>query len=478
MSSIDDVVGRGMCVGCGACHVATGGRVPVTIGRFGAYRAQLDGVRTDDRATGSGVCPFADESPDEDAIATAAFPGVPKHDGLGRARSVLAGAVSDGARAGGSSGGLTTWIAGAALRSGIIDGVIHVGPAEHGLFEYTVSHSIEELSARRKSVYSSTTFGEAILSVRGNGKRYAVIGVPCFITASRHLADKDPVLREQLVLRIGLVCGHLKTSAYAELLAWQIGVPPESLRAVDFRVKRVGRDADDYAFAATDVDGRTVTAPSQDLVGTNWGHAMMQLEACDFCDDVFAETADVTLGDAWLDKYRRDWRGTNVIVTRDARVDALLERGLADGEIALDPLTPGEAVASQAGNFRHRRDGLSVRLADDVESGLWVPRKRIGPGTLDVGSRRTELVRQRRLISRASHELFARAREAGDLGVFLDGIEPHVEAYLERDLGPLLGRAAARFPMLARGVLRGRRRLRAVRRLLAFVRRRASGGSP
>lgn len=40
-------------------------------------------------------------------------------------------------------------------------------------------------------------------------------------------------------------------------------------------------------------------------------------KACDFCDDVFAETADIALGDAWLPEYVQDGNGTNVVVTRN-----------------------------------------------------------------------------------------------------------------------------------------------------------------
>jgi coenzyme F420-reducing hydrogenase beta subunit len=472
MSTIEDVVGRDMCVGCGACRAATGGRIPVTIGRFGAYGADLTGVPAATRATGSTVCPFAHESRDEDAVAAEAYPDLPRDERLGRVRTIRAGRVADDARVrGSSSGGLTTWVLDAALRGGLVDGVIHVGPGADGRFGYTVSRSPEELPGRRGSIYTSTTLGDALLTVRGDGGRYAVVGVPCFITASRHLADRDPVLREQIALRVGLVCGHLKTSAYAELLAWQTGIAPGDLRSTDFRVKRPGHDAGDYGFRATDIAGHTVTRPSRDLVGSNWGHAMMQLEACDFCDDIFAETADVTLGDAWLDRYRRDWRGTNVVVSRDARIDALLDRGVASGELVLDPLTPDDAAATQAGNFRHRRDGLSVRLADDVAAGLWVPRKRVTPGQRSLSERRERLVRQRRLISRESHLLFARARERGELRVFLDGMRAPLATYLELDLGPLLGRLLARHPRLGGSRLLRGRGLRAVRRALGVVRR-------
>ncbi len=475
MPTIDEVVSRGMCSGCGGCSVATGGRIPVTIGRYGTRQADVSGADEATRRLGSRVCPFADESPDEDTVAAERFAELDHDPRTGYHRAIAAGRMADDTSVtDSSSGGLTTWVAREALRAGLVDGVIHAGPVADELVGYVVSRTEDELMGRRKSQYYPTSFADAMLSIRGDGRRYAVIGVPCFITAARHVAREDEVLREQISLHIGLVCGHLKSRAYAELLGWQSGVHPDQLASVDFRVKRPGHDAGDYAFGATSTAGRTVTKRNRDLVGANWGHAMMQLGACDFCDDVFAETADVVLGDAWLDRYRKDWRGTNVVITREARIAELISAGAERGEIVLDPLTLDEAATTQAGNFRHRWDGMSVRLEDDAAAGLWVPRKRIAPGSRDVTEGRKRIIRQRRTISQQSHVLFEEARQRDDLRHYLRGIKRHVDRYLEYEFGPILGRAMAAFPGLTRSRLIRGPILRALRRAAGRIR----GGAP
>src|SRR3546814_1194379 len=119
---------------------------------------------------------------------------------------------------------------------------------------------------------------------------------------------------------------------------------------------------------------------------------MFQLGACDFCDDIFAETADVCLGDAWLPQYDSDWRGTNIVISRHADIDQLLREGARSGEILLEDINADLMAQSQGGNFRHRWDGLSVRLADDLRQGKAVQRKRIAPG-----SRRKAWIRRKRI---------------------------------------------------------------------------------
>lgn len=42
---IEEVVRRGMCIGCGACSAATGGAIPIKLGTHRLYQADLRGFR-------------------------------------------------------------------------------------------------------------------------------------------------------------------------------------------------------------------------------------------------------------------------------------------------------------------------------------------------------------------------------------------------------------------------------------------------
>lgn len=430
---IEEVVERGMCVGCGGCGAATSGAIPVTIGRLGVYQASLDDVSEKDRRIGSRVCPFSDESADEDALGAPQGPtGLNSDPRLGQFSKVAAGRRSaDRTLAGSSSGGLTSWTLTKLLEGGQVDGVIHVGSSDStgGLFQYVVSESLEEIDERRKSQYYSTSMDQALLSVRGNGRRYAIVGVPCFISAARRVCQEDSDLGRQITFFVGIVCGHLKSQFFPESFAWQLGVPPDNLASVDFRVKNAGRPAWDYDFAAIDDQGAHHQRRNLDLLGANWGHGALQPEACNFCDDIFAETADVVFGDAWMPGYQDDWRGTNVLVSRNLDIDRILDTGVQAGEITLDDVDPAGAAASQAGNFRHRRTGLSVRLADDIARGLSVPVKRVAPDPTAAPLARRLLIRQRRRMSRISLIAFARAKKCGDLAAYLKPMRREVLRY-------------------------------------------------
>ena len=439
-----------MCVGCGGCSIRTGGAIPVRIDRFGVYQADLSSATSAQVEIADRVCPFSDASMDEEHLAEERYATLPRDSRLGRYRSVFGGRIADDDRVmGSSSGGLTSWFLGELLDRRLVDGVIHVGrESGEGLFGYTISRSSDALLGSRKSMYTSSTLDEVVREVRGDGRTYAVVGVPCFITAMRHLEHEDSELRGQFTWHVGLVCGHLKSQFFAESLAWQARVRPTDLESIDFRVKNPAQRSYSYDYEVRARGRKPRLRRTRSAIDGNWAFGAFQPAACNYCDDVFAETADVVFGDAWLPRYTDDWRGTNVVVTRSPEADRILADGMSDGTVYLEPLTPESAALSQAGNFRHRRDGLRVRLADDLAAGRSVPSKRVAPGYDGVTAERVALIRQRRAMSELSLRTFAQAKSSGRLAEYTVPMRAAIARYRR------LESAGKSLPARARGYLR------------------------
>ncbi|QCV87444.1 coenzyme F420 hydrogenase [Acidipropionibacterium jensenii] len=445
---IEDVVSRGMCIGCGVCAVATNGAIQVRLDASRLYQADISNASSGALRAASRVCPFSDEAPNEDDL------GVPhgdaamqRHPQLGTHIRTLAGRVNaEGYVWGSSSGGMTSWLTRKLIEVGIIDAVLSVGrpgPTDHELFGYAAAEE-SEIPGRRKSCYYATTMAEVLGVIGSTNLRFALIGVPCNIKAARALCDQKPELSAHLAVFIGLVCGHYKTQAFAESLAWQLGISPEHLAEVDFRVKNPSLSADHYNFGARAIgEDHWRYAPTRDLVGGNWGHNAFQPEACNFCDDVVAECSDISFGDAWLPEFAQDSRGTNLIISRNRMLDEILDAAASSGEITLIPLAAADAVQSQAGGFRHRREGLALRLSDDQSAGLSVPRKRVAPDGHAVSEARATLLRQRRRMAKLSHQAFSEARASGDLGRYKRAMTKEIRRYRRLD-GPLISRALSR----------------------------------
>jgi coenzyme F420 hydrogenase subunit beta len=445
------VVAGGYCIGCGACASLEGSPFRIRMSGAGQFEAALEG--TGDVSMVTSVCPFSDGSESEAEIAGGLFGAGSEHSRhIGFHRAIRAGHVAEGDfRANGSSGGFGTWIAHELLRANLVDAIVSVGESGRSdvLFAYGVAWDAAGVLQHSKSRYYPVEMSGVLKAVRENDARYAVVGLPCFIKAIRLLQARDPLLRERIHYTIGLVCGHLKSRGFAESMAWQAGVNPAALRAINFRVKLPGRKASDYGITVSDgCASRTV--PARELVGQDWGAGAFKYKACDFCDDVFAETADIAFGDAWLPRYEADHLGTNIVVVRNAILERLVDGACREGRLVLDHLSPEDAVRSQGGGVRHRRDALSLRLALEMRSGRWVPRKRLPPRRWSFAPYEVRLQRGRIALRELSKDAHALAMRKGDLSVFLEPFKARYEQYRQIS-GTLFERALA----LARRRLNG-----------------------
>lgn len=427
---------------------------------YGRYQAEdVSGELASD-APVEAVCPFAEGNPDEDILARERFgDSLTSHPRIGGYFATYAGYVAEGEyRARGSSGGLGTWLLAEMLEQGLVDAAVHVrgreaSPGEPRLFEYGIATTPSEVRAGAKSRYYPVEMSQALKLVRERPGRYVVIGAPCFIKAVRLLARQDPLLAERVAYCISLFCGHLKSARYADMLAWQCGIRPGELRGVDFRRKTPGIRADQYALSFTGLaDGRLVTEErsARQLYGTDWGLGFFKYKACDFCDDVVGETADASVGDAWLPQYVQDSAGTNALIVRHAALHAMIERAAHEGRLHIEAIPADDVARSQSAGLYHRREALAYRLHLMAEAGKWRPFKRVQPQAMGLSSREQRKHALRLAIAEESHRAFQHAREAGDFRVFQEAMKPIVRRY-RAVAQPLWKRLALRLRALLRG---------------------------
>lgn len=419
------VVDAGLCIGCGACAAAEP-RATMRWDRYGQLKpaGPADWYAAPD-ATFARTCPFSPTAANEDAIAAARFPAAPVgHDRLGRLETTWIGHVAEpGFRANGSSGGMVTWVAAELLRTGAVDAVAHVSPvadpAPGGpFFRYGLSRSVADLAAGAKSRYHPVHLTDVLRAIRETPGRYAVVGIPCFIKAVHLARAADPAIADRVTHLLGLFCGHMKSARLVESFAWQTGAPVDQVQAVDYRIKDEGRPANWYRAHLTLRDGSTASEDWWNLADGDWGAGFFQNGACDACDDVAAETADIAFGDAWIEPYSSDGRGTNVVVVRSPEFAAIVGRAVGEGRLALEPAAPDVVAGTQAAGFRHRREGLAYRLTWKWRRGLR-PVKRVAPSARGIAPRRRLVYRTRHVIARWSHRLFWLARRTGRHGLYL-----------------------------------------------------------
>mgnify|MGYP000870220270 FL=1 len=434
-SEIEQVISNGFCIGCGSC-AAYDYAFSIEENGIGQYTATVQGTPKLDT---SEVCPFAARE-NEDSISKRLFSQDNNYDPrIGYFKGVYSGYVCDQQlRRKSSSGGIVTWILKSLMRNRMIDGVVHVGATglRGDLFAYRISRTEEDLENNTGSRYYPVHFDEVIARIGANHSgRYAFVGVPCFVKAVRLLAEKDPNVKAMVKYCVAIFCGHLKSKGFAEMIAWQVGSAPGDLAGIDFRVKLAGRSANQYAVAVLGASGCSKEiksfgpVPTRDLYGMDWGLGYFKPRACDWCDDIAGETADIACGDAWLPEFVADPLGTSIVVVRNADLYALLTIGMDSGVIALQEQAADRVFESQAGNYRHRREGLSVRIERAEGAARWHPTKRVALGDFSVPADRREIYVQREKLAAVSHFAFREAKNRGSFPYFVFSMLPHEIKY-------------------------------------------------
>ncbi len=424
MNDLNKIIDGGYCIGCGACAHAAKGSVEIIEDEYRQYQARIK-PDADDISLESAlaVCPFSNEGLNEDQISEEVFDQDKGQVGdvIGYYQSLYAGhVVEDDLRAKVTSGGIITWALTQLLEKDHIDAVIHIkNSSKKGtIFEYGISHTSSEVIGGAKSRYYPIEMSEVMDFVRKNEGRYAFVGLPCFVKAARKLCMQDPVIEKRIRFFVGLVCGHLKSKAFAELVGWQAGIEPDKLANIDFRHKLPDRPADNYGIRVEDEDGNSKVLVARDTLGTNWGHGFFKYKACDYCDDIFSETADLAVGDAWLKQYTADSKGNSVVITRNKLIDELIHDGVQSGSLKLDVLTADEMRQAQGGGFRHRRSGLSYRLYLKQKKKLWAPNKRVPVSKNTISFSRKLVLIFRVYLRDKSAEFWKKSRVEGDYNNF------------------------------------------------------------
>ena len=381
---LSKVVENDLCIGCGACVQACPSKaLDVSWNSHGFLVATSNDNRCDAGGACIDVCPFnPDPGPgykNEDGLAAAFLADAPEHHSkIGRYHSIYAG-YSKRHRANSSSGGIATFVYEQLFDSGVINHVVTVGESQaaNAHYQYSIVSRKEELPHISKTRYHPVTLANALEEIKQLEGRVAISGVGCFIKAIRLAQDKDPVLKNKIAFLVGIICGGVKSKFFTDYLAGRAGAALGDFSSPEYRVKDTASTAMDYGFSCTDNPSKTTKLIRMREVGDMWGTGLFKANACDFCDDVTTELADISLGDAWLKPYSQDGSGHNVIVSRSAIANQILQKGVVSGELELENLSQEQFLASQQGSFNHRHDGMSTRVAVAELAGATTPPKRV-----------------------------------------------------------------------------------------------------
>lgn len=411
--------------------------IEMKMNQYGLYEEKIIDTEKDVSQLAQSVSPNFNTAFNETKIANELY-GQNKNihfdERLGYYNSLYVGHVVEGDyRRNASSGGMGTWILKELFEKGLVDHIIHVKKSEDNekLFQYDISSSLSEIQAGAKTRYYPVEISEVIKKVKETPGNYAVIGIPSFIYAIRLLAKQDEIVNERIKYTVGLICGHQKSSKFAEAMAWQVGIEPGNLLDIDFRHKLTDRPANQYGVKMVGyIEGelKTIVKPKDELFGQDWGWGLFKPTASNFTDDVFNETADIVLGDAWLSEYELDSEGNNIVIVRNTEISQLIVEAINSNRLKMDSVNKELVFKSQSSHYRHTHDELAYRLyKKDIEH-EWRPQKRVEASN-DISNSRRKVQDLREELAYQSHLIYAEAVKKNDFHYFEKSLEPITDEY-------------------------------------------------
>jgi coenzyme F420-reducing hydrogenase beta subunit len=425
----EKVVKQDLCVGCGICAgICPNDKLVMKITLQGGYAPSLEGLCPPKCSFCLEVCPFENHKEDEDSIGKTLFGNLDTihyKPETGYFFQTYVGYVSNPEhRWMSASGGVATWFLKTLLEEEVVEHVICVTPNTdpNCLFKFEAISEPEQILRSAGSAYYPVEISECLKIVLKNPGRYAVIGLPCFVKGIRLAQMKIPKLKERVVVCAGLTCGGLRTRGFAEALIRKMGLPPDKVNRIAFRVKEEGKPASNYSIVIS-TDESTKSIDLMAFPGYLWMLGMFKLRACNFCDDIFAELADITFMDAWLPEYANDPAGTSLVITRSEMADRIVQQGINKEALRLSPIPVNKVIESQLPLIRMKRQSLAERLWVEKRKGKPIPRKRVTlkkPSFLEkLRIEADEAVRRQSFIALEAQ----RQSEENGLEIFMENME-------------------------------------------------------
>jgi coenzyme F420 hydrogenase subunit beta len=193
-----------------------------------------------------------------------------------------------------SSGGVITALATLLLEKEFVDEIIQVGVDDQNPIR-NKTHFVtttEQLLANAGSRYCPSSPLSDIRQVLNNGKKYAVIGKPCDISAIRSLVTKNPEYKEQFPYLLSFMCAGIPSENATKKLLDKLNVKEEDLISFKYR----GDGWPGLTCAQTNNNEKFTMSYNE-----SWGGVLNRYlqPRCKVCADGIGEAADIVCGDAW-----------------------------------------------------------------------------------------------------------------------------------------------------------------------------------
>lgn len=233
-----------------------------------------------------------------------------------------------------ASGGFITTLLVYLLEKGFIKGAVVVTRDEKNPLKGKpfIASTVGEIKQAKGSKYSPVTFDQIVKEIIENDyEGLAVVGLPCHIEGIAKAEQKNKKLKNKIKYKISIVCGQAPSFLGYEYIAKQFNIKTDEI--ID--LKNRGDGWPGFMQIKTDKENIKIPYGSKYSMGTVLSSPLFTPLACQMCSDAVGFEADVSVSDAWLDKYMEDSKGINLVLSKNIEIDNVIKKMQDDNYITL-----------------------------------------------------------------------------------------------------------------------------------------------
>jgi coenzyme F420 hydrogenase subunit beta len=255
-----------------------------------------------------------------------------------------------------ASGGVVTQILLELIKRDVVDKVI---VSRLVMKDGKVTALVEAVDDRNSiisaqtSIYFDFDLLNPVIELTKQNLRYAIVMLPCQASAFRQYCQNHNLPRDRFVI-IGLFCGHATDRTLLDLYFGKKGIMEEEISSFRFRIGHwrgktsiVMRDGTEKVYPAMDYN------IYQNLF-------FFTKQRCLSCLDHYAESADISCGDAWLGRLKSSLIKHSILITRNLNSDTFLKE-CKGTSIELNGTNPIDLLTSQKRSLIFHRYNIAGR---------------------------------------------------------------------------------------------------------------------
>ena len=327
-----------LCVGCGACQAICPQNAINLSNKNGFLSLSINPKKCSGCGLCIKICPIYNAALHE-------TPVIGDKDVIGHYDKIyVAYALDDKIRWGGASGGVITILILKMLKEGLINGALVSRMKGSGIVETYIARNNKEVLEAQGSIYFPTCVAKQIKNIKANDESYAIVGLPCQITAFKKAEGFFPNLSERIFISLGLFCHHVNEFWYLDYFKKKIA-KMKSGEVLEVSPRRGGWPGS--------VQIKSPREAKEFPYWNFWGPLQLSYLTspigCLVCCNHTNVFSDLSFGDAWNlpNLTKKDTLGSSLVIARTSKGLSLLREAMDDGLITLREVTVKELCKSQ-----------------------------------------------------------------------------------------------------------------------------------